>query len=44
MKICDNGTVRDMTEEEEYIANNMPDPAEQIDETELISILMGEES
>lgn len=44
MKICDNGIIRDMTEEEEYIANNMPDPAEQIGESELISILMGEES
>lgn len=41
MQICDNGAMRDMTEEEERTANNLPDPAEQISDTELLNILMG---
>ena len=28
MLICDNGNIREMTPEEEYIANNLPDPNE----------------
>lgn len=35
------GEMRDMTEQEEQIANNMPDPEEQINESEIISILTG---
>jgi hypothetical protein len=41
MQICDNGVIRDMTETEEYTANNLPDPAEQVSDTELLNILMG---
>ena len=26
MKICDNGIIRDMTQEEEYIATHLPPP------------------
>ena len=41
MQICDNGVMRDMTEEEEYLANHMPDPNEQIDDSEALDILLG---
>lgn len=41
MQICDNGVMREMTEEEAFTANNLPDPAEQISDAELLSILMG---
>lgn len=35
-------TMRDMAEEEEYIANNMPNPEEQVDDKEILDILTGE--
>lgn len=41
MQICDNGVMRDMTEEEEYLANHMPDPNEQTTDAEALSILLG---
>lgn len=44
MQICDNGVMREMTEAEEYLANHMPDPNEQINEEEVIEILLGGES
>lgn len=47
MKICDNGVIRDMTPEEEYTANHLPDPAAQVDDSdkaEAYDILMGVES
>lgn len=34
MLICDNGIIRDMTAEEEYTANNLPDPTDPDAETE----------
>lgn len=36
------GVVREMTAEEEQIANNMPDPTEQATAEEILSILTGE--
>jgi len=47
MQICDNGIIRDMTEEEEIIANNLPNPLEQVtdlDKAEAYDILTGVES
>lgn len=41
MQICDNGVMREMTEEEEYLANHMPDPTEQANYEEILSILIG---
>jgi hypothetical protein len=44
MQICDNGVIREMTEAEEYMANNLPDPADQVtdtDKAEAYDILMG---
>lgn len=41
MQICDNGVMREMTEEEEYTANHLPDPAEQVNDAEALSILLG---
>lgn len=43
MQIYDSktGEMRDMTEQEEWIANNMPDPTEQATEEEILSILTG---
>lgn len=41
MQIFDNGVMRDMTEEEEYLANHMPDPSEQVSDSEALSILLG---
>jgi len=44
MLICDNGVMREMTEEEEYLANHMPDPNEQTtdaDKAEAFDILLG---
>lgn len=42
MQIYDTGigNLRDMTDEEEYMANNLPDPEEQISEEEIISIIL----
>lgn len=42
MRICDNGVMRDMSEEEEYIANHLPNPEEQTTPEELLSIITGE--
>ena len=40
MKICDNGVIRDMTPEEEAIAENMPDPEiVMVDPTEIAEAL-----
>ena len=44
MQICDNGVVRDMTSAEEYMANNLPDPLDQVtdyDKAEAYDILTG---
>ena len=42
MKICDNGTIREMTPEEEAIAENLPDPTDMpVDDTELLGIIIG---
>lgn len=45
MQICDNGVMRDMTAEEEFTANNLPNPAEQVtaeDKAEAFDILMAD--
>lgn len=45
MQICDNGVMRDMTAEEEFTANNLPNPAKQVtaeDKAEAFDILMGD--
>ena len=44
MQICDNGAMRDMTEEEERTANNLPDPTEQISAAEILNIILGGDS
>lgn len=44
MQICDNGIIREMTPEEEDIANNLPDPETVISKDEAFDILMGEEN
>ena len=42
MKICDNGTIREMTPDEEEIAENLPDPTNMpADDAELLRIIMG---
>lgn len=42
MLICDNGVIREMTPEEEEVANNLPDPSEVINVDEAFNILIGE--
>jgi|GEM_PF-5226692 len=44
MLICDNGLIREMTKEEKRIADNLPNPNEQVtdaDKAEAFEILMG---
>lgn len=44
MQICDNGVMRDMTPEEEELANNLPNPEDVVtveDKAEAYDILMG---
>lgn len=41
MLICDNGVIREMTEIEEYTAEHLPDPTEQVSDEELLKILTG---
>ena len=43
MLICDNGIIREMTPEEEYIANHIPDPEDIATAEEIVEILTGEE-
>ena len=38
---CSDGTVREMTEEEEYIAEHLPNPADMAGADELLDILTG---
>ena len=42
MLICDNGVIREMTPEEIERYNNLPDPNQQITDTEALDILIGE--
>ena len=35
--------MREMTEEEEYYMNNMPDPEQSVSDTEVVDILLGNE-
>ena len=47
MRICDDGTYRDMTAEEEAAAALTPEPGsmnEEIDDTEALKILLGGDS
>ena len=41
MQICDNGVMREMTEEEVYSAEHMPEPSEQISDHDALSVLLG---
>ena len=43
MLICDNGVIREMTEEEEYTAENLPNPEDGATAEELLAILTGGE-
>lgn len=42
MLICNNGVIREMTEEEEYTANHLPNPEDMAGADELLGILTGE--
>lgn len=42
MLICDNGIIREMTETEEYTAENLPNPEDMASTDELLGILTGE--
>ena len=42
MLICDNGIIREMTPEEEEIANNMPNPNDVLSKDEAYDILVGD--
>lgn len=42
MLICDNGVIREMTEDEIEALNNLPDPQSVIDKTEAYDILVGD--
>ena len=44
MLICDNGLIREMTPEEEYVAEHLPNPEEQISVEDALNILTGEEN
>lgn len=41
MLICDNGVIREMTEEEMEISNNMPDMDEIATSDEILNIIFG---
>lgn len=42
MWICDNGVMREMTADEEYTANHLPDPEDMIDDAEAFALLIGD--